>query len=181
MAASRNPIQVTVRIAFFQDKPQNLPASNYMVLLSAIAALLSTAFLEVSVPISNNFELAFLQLVVYGVAVAALLYFSRRIARWRQTISALFGTNCVVRCLAYFPMVLATDFANQSESFFWLAAVAIPFGIWGLCITAFIFREAMEISNGKAFFLALGVNLAVSLIVLQLFGEVVDPVTESIQ
>ena len=39
----------------------------------------------------------------------------------------------------------------------------------------------MEISNGKAFFLALGVNLAVSLIVLQLFGEVVDPVTESIQ
>ena len=90
MAASRNPIQVTVRIAFFQDKPQNLPASNYMVLLSAAAALLSTAFLEVSVPISNNIELAFLQLVVYGVAVAALLYFSRRIARWRQTISALF-------------------------------------------------------------------------------------------
>lgn len=181
MAAIRNPVQVTIRIAFFQDKPQNLPASNYMVMLSATAALLSTAFLEVATPIKNNIELALLQLVVYGVAVAALLFFSRRIERWRQTISALYGTNCVVRCLAYFPMLLATSFAQESENFFWLAAIAIPFGIWGLCITAFIFREAMETSNAKAFFLALGVNLAVSLIVLQLFGEVVDPVTESIQ
>lgn len=181
MAASINPVKVTVRIAFFQDKPQNLPASNGMVLLSAAAALVSTAFLEVSVPLSNNIELALLQLVVYGAAVAALLYFSRRIARWRQTISALYGTNCVVRCLAYFPLLLATNYAHDSENLFWLAAVAIPFGIWGLCITAFILREAMETSNAKAFFLALGINLAVSIIVLQLFGEIADPVTESIQ
>ncbi len=181
MAANLHPIQVTVRIAFFKDKPQNLPASNYMVLLMAVAALLSTAFLEVSVPVSNNLELAFLQIVVYGVAVAIVLYFSGRITRWRQTMAAIYGTNCVLRCLAYFPILLASSFSQTAEGFFWLAVIAVPFGIWGLCITAFILREAMETTNGKAFFLALGVNLAVSIVVLQLFGEMVDPVIEPIQ
>lgn len=181
MAANLHPIQVTVRIAFFKDKPQNLPASNYMVLLMAVAALLSTAFLEVSVPVTNNLELAFLQIVIYGIAVAIVLYFTGHIARWRQTIAAIYGTNCVLRCLAYFPILFTSSFSQAAESFFWLAVIAVPFGIWGLCITAFILREAIETTNGKAFFLALGVNLAVSIVVLQLFGEMVDPVTESIQ
>ncbi len=176
-----NPIQVIIRIAFFQEKPQNLPASNYMVLLCALAALLSTTFLEVSVPFTNNLELAFLQIVVYGVVVAAVLFFTGRISRWRQTIAAIYGTNSVVRCLAYFPIVLATRFSQQTETLFWLTVIAIPFGIWGLCITAYIFKEAMDSSKTKAFFLALGVNLAVSLVVLQSFGEVADPVTAPLQ
>ncbi len=181
MIANSHPIQVTVRIAFFRDAPQNLPSSNQMVLLTAAAALLSTIFLDAYVPASSNLELALLQIVVYGIAVAIVLFFAGRIARWRQTIAAIYGTNCVVRCLAFLPVSLASSFGQSSENFFWLAVTAVPFGIWGLCISAYILREAIETTNGKAFFLALGVNLAVSLVVLFLFGEITDPVTESIQ
>ncbi len=181
MAAASNFIQTTVRIAFFRDKPQNLPASNHAVLLAALAALLSTAFLDGSAPISNKLEIAIWQVLAYGIAVAVVLYFAKRIERWRQTIAAILGTSAVVRCVAYFPIAFMEAFAQDSQGFFWLALIAVPFGIWGLCISAFILREALETSNGKAFFLALAVNLAVSIVVLQFFGDFPDPVTEPIQ
>ena len=181
MTNKLHPIQIIVRIAFFRDKPQNLPASNYIVLLAAVAALLSTTFLEGSVPIVSKLELALKQIVVFGVAVAIVLFFAGRISRWRQTMAAMFGTSCVVRCLAYFPIAISTSLSQPHEVGFWLAVIGVPFGIWGLCITAYILREAIETSNAKAFFLALGVNLAVSLVLLQLFVDIVDPVTESIQ
>ncbi len=181
MAVNNNPIQITVRIAFFRDKPQSLPATNYMVLVSAAAAVLSTAFLEVSAPFSNNIQLAILQMLVLGVAVAAVLAIPRRIARWRQTIAAIYGTTCVVRCLAFFPIYIASNFSQDSESFFWLAVTTAPFGIWSLIISAFIFKEALEISKVSSFFIALGVNLAVSIMVLLTLGQTVDPVIEPIQ
>ncbi len=170
MATGNNPIQIIVRIAFFRDQPQNLPAANHLVMLSALAALLSTVFLSFSIPLSKGLQLAALQVIVYGLVVAAVLAFGGHLARWRQTISAIYGTNCVLRCLAYFPVLLVSSLAQEEEKFFWSTAIEVPFGIWGLVISAYIFREAMEISNTKAFFLALGVNLAVSLVVLMFIG-----------
>jgi len=181
MTANFQSVQTIIRIAFFLDKPQNLPASNYTVLFTAIAALLATGFLQISVSVSKSLWLALLQIIIYGLIVAAVLYFPGRMVRWRQTMAAIYGTNCVVRCIAYPPISFVGSFAESRETVLWLAFLAIPFGIWGLCISTYIFREAMETTTGKAILLALGANLAVSIIVLSFAGEMVDPVTQPLQ
>ena len=54
--------------------------------------------------------------------------------------------------------------------------IAVPFGIWNLFITAFILKDALEISGRiRAFLLAFGMSILVSLVVMltyiMIFGD----------
>ncbi len=181
MTTNNSPIHVAVRMTFLRDEPQNLPASNLVVVISALAALLSIVLLKFDTPIFGRVELAVLQITVYGIIVAAVLWLSKRLVRWRQTISAIYGTDCVLGCLSYFPILLISDSSQEAQPYFLLLMVGAFFGIWRWAITTLIFKEALNISKFKAVFLALVVNTAASLIVLQLFGGFAKQTAELIQ
>ena len=169
-AHRNNPIRVTLRILFFADKPQNLPSSIHLVVYAAVALMVASTWLGFSQPVSTNFQFAVLHVGIFGLAVWTILRLAGRVNRWRQTITALYGTSFFIRCLAYVPLLISMNHIQSSGSILSLAVVAIPFGIWSLCVSAFIFREAMEISMTRCFFIALGCNLFVVFIVLQLFS-----------
>jgi hypothetical protein len=180
MFAHDHPISMLARMAFFAEKPQNLQSSRYLVLYSAIALLLTTAAMAVVQSFYENLYLAFLQIATFGLVVWIVLRLTGKANRWLQTATALFGTTCIIRSLSYLPVKLTWDYYEPSQSaFLWVSIVALPFGIWNLCVSAFILKEAMEISATKAFFVVLGIALLVSFIVLNLFGFNVTQLPDS--
>lgn len=175
MLNRNNPIRVILRIAFFLDRPDNLPASNYLVIYSAIASLLASAWLEIPYADSGSYGLSALQTLVYGLVIWIVLRLAKKPNRWRQTVTALYGTSCLVRCIAYVPMLIAVNQVTAENPYYGLAAVALPFGIWSLAITTNVIRQALEISKVVGFFIALAVTFVVSLVVIQVWGYIHGP------
>jgi len=181
MLGPNNPVQLITKIVFFAEKPQNLPSSEFMVAITACAALLAALFLEVSLEGTRAFERAALLIFIYGIAIWLLLRIRKRQGRWKQTISARYGTTAVIQFFSFSPQwfIKTTTETLTEEAVYWLAVSAVPFGIWNLFVTAFVLKEALEItSRVRAFLLALGMIFLVSIIVLQLyvmlFGSLMD-------
>ena len=171
-------VKTIIEIAFFRSKPSDLPASESLVLFTAVTALLVASILEASFSTDRAIMRAVLLICVYGLVVWCVLRVRKFQVRWRQTISALYGTTCLVQILTFIPtwFVFAMSGGMTEQSVTWTAFIAIPFGIWNLCITAFVLKDALEISGKiRAFLLAFGVSilvsLAVMLIYVTLFGD----------
>ena len=88
----------------FSEKPQNLPASYGLVVFYAIALLLATSLLGTLGQYYENFRIATVQIAIYAATVWVFLRLSGRAGRWKQTITALFGTACLIRALSHFPI-----------------------------------------------------------------------------
>ena len=160
-----------VRIAFFQEKPQNLPSTRNLVTLTVVGQLLATAAMDVFRTFQENLFTSAVQIVVYGVVIWLVLRFKNKANRWPQTISALFGTGCLIRVISFAPYQIITSTSSSPESaVYWATVTALPFGIWSLCVSAFILKEALETTPVRAFFIAFSVALFVSFVLLGIFG-----------
>ena len=178
MLIQADTVKTIIEISFFKSKPSDLPASETLVLFTAVAALLIASIMEATFSTDRAIMRAVMLICVYGLAIWCILRIKSFQNRWRQTISALFGTTCIVQILTFIPswFILASHGGLTEASVQWTAIVAVPFGIWNLCITAFVLKDALEISGKiRAFLLAFGVSILVSLIVMlsyvTIFGD----------
>ncbi len=178
MLIQADTVKTIIQIAFFRSKPSDLPASETLVLFTAVAALLVASIMEASFSTDRAIVRAVMLICIYGLAIWVLLRIRSFQSRWRQTISALFGTTCIVQILTFIPswFILASYGGLTEESVQWTAMIAVPFGIWNLFITAFILKDALEISGRiRAFLLAFGMSILVSLVVMltyiMIFGD----------
>jgi len=155
------------RIAFFQDKPQNLPSSRHLVAITAFGQLFATAAMDFFGTFRENLFASAVQIVFYGIAVWLVLRLKNKANRWPQTISALLGTGCLIRVISFVPhqIIMATA-TSQESAIYWITVTALPFGIWSLCVSAYILREALETTPVRAFFMAFGIALFVSFVLL---------------
>ena len=172
MLSSNNPIRIIAKMALFAEKPQNLPASYHLVFYSAVGLLFATAYLGTLGQHSENFKIATVQIVVYAATVWVFLRLSGHAARWKQTITALFGTACLIRALSHIPVALVwSNVENDPTAHFWVGITVIPFGIWSLAVSVLIMKESLEISVLKAFAISFAIALLTSFIVIFLLSS----------
>ncbi len=173
MFLNRQTILQIVGIAFFRDSPSNLPSSASLVVATAVAAFLVATILDASYASEQGIiTRGVILITVYGAIVWSTLSFKRRQKRWKQTMSALYGTTCFVQILTMIPhwLVMTMTSGPSEEAVTLSALVAVPFGIWNLCITAYIFKQALEMSGKvRPFLLALGISILISIITMTFY------------
>ncbi len=162
-------VTLLAKIAFFADKPQNLPSSTRLVALFAFALFGITLLVSQGDSSISLINVTALQILIYGGAVWLALRMAGKASRWPQTLLALFGVSCVIRLLSYLPVSFIQAFAQTPEQIlFWSALIILPFAIWILCASTFIFKEAIETTTGRAFFVAFSIALFTSFTVFAL-------------
>lgn len=156
-----NRLPVTlVRICLFQDGPQELPASNtLLVVLVAIGWAASTLLVgqlmdEGSAALEVTLASAFGLLFVW---LALTLRGGRN--RFLQTASALFGTDLVL-LLPVAPLLLTAQSGDGGGN---LQLLLLVLWIWSIAIKGHIFRHALDLP------VAGGVLVAIGYTILSLF------------
>ena len=171
MASLIHTLRIVVMMVLFKEKPQNLEASYRLVFYSAVALLFASSYLATLGEYAQHFKLATVQIIVSAAAVWVILLLARKATRWRQTITAIFGTTCLIRAISHIPIQLVwTSSAGDPAGATWAAMIAMPFGLWSLAVTVLIIKESLEISIFKGFMISFGLALFTSFVVLFIVG-----------
>jgi len=168
-----NPLlKVFANIALLRRGPEDLPASAFLLLLSALVYALGSAatsavfthrpaqiFLEVLADIV-------LMLLWYG----ALLAVYRRRARLPQTLTALFGTGSLLYLIA-FPVMSWLHLQAGSPTGLQLPTLLMMvILIWSIAVAAHIVHRALEIPMTVAILIGITYFITSVLIFVLLFG-----------
>ncbi len=153
-------------ICLLRAGPQDLPASRELLGLSMASYTLASFLLSLpgySLVAAGQLALMDASLVV--VFAATVLYFTGKMARLTQTLTALFGTGTLLGLIAL-PVIqlLASGQAGQPSllaGMLWL----LLFG-WNLLVVAHIMRHALSVN----FPAATGIAILYTLVAMQIIN-----------
>jgi hypothetical protein len=141
--------------------PQDLPAGRPVLLTCMALYIVVTSFSLSASQASGNI------LAVLSIAVTLplllcwiVLKLANRLARWEQTVSALFGTSALLSLLTLPVSLMAGNEPTPPAALFLLAAF-----FWSFAVDAHIWRHALTVSFSTGLALAV-VLFAVSLFVI---------------
>ena len=135
------------RICLLQRKPQDLPASNALLILCLIFYTAVNVLLSLhKVTVFKALQASFLESVLIVILTIAILRFSRRGERWLQTLTALVGTGCIMSLLAlpiFYGSTLSSTDALVRVIIFLLYLGLL---VWNITVMAHILRHALDTS-----------------------------------
>jgi hypothetical protein len=154
-------------------KPQDLPSSRQFLVL-CIAAGFITFFIgyRILFPSINPLAFSAAQTFLMGVTWITLLTYNRKISRWHQSASAMYGCSAITN-LVSLPIyahalqsgITASDGTLEAGALFLL----LP-RIWELAISALIIRETIEIRTGKSIGIAILISFAIEITLSIMFS-----------
>ncbi len=159
-------LRLFVDICLFQAKPQDLPTSRTLVVLTALAAL-AGAFAA-----PEQIVAAAIRIVLLGAVILAALSIRGVSPRWQQTISAIYGTSALIGLIAL-PAIRWYERVKDTPELAIPAAIVGLLSLWSFAVTAHILRHALDIS----FVLSLLVSLLCMTIVLVMTIPFIAPLT----
>jgi len=137
-------LQRLLAITLLRSGPQDLPAgATVMPICLGLYVLVTSISLVTSQPPDNPVVVMTLALAVPLILSRIILIAAGKVARWGQTVSALFGTSAVLSALSL-PFGLTAN--GQPSAFTGLFLVLLFF--WSLAVNGHIWRHALEISFG---------------------------------
>jgi hypothetical protein len=163
-------ILALVDIMLHRRGPDSLPSSPFLFWL-LLAAMLATSFGASAVAGTTVREAAALLLII-GFEfwfVWAVLFLFQRQRRFRQTMSAVLGTDAILTALTI-PLIPFTEqAAPASERFSAASLVITAFEIWSILILAFVLSRALD----RPYLLTVAVSIAYVFLMAILYGAMV--------
>lgn len=144
-------IQAFWQIALLQRGPQHLPDSQQLLLLSAAVYLVTGWPVAAELPIALFIDTALLLAWCLG-----LLAFYELKNRWRQTLTAMFGTGILFNI---FTMLVVLSIDLGMPLVIWSSALVIVL-LWAVAVHGHILAQALDKSFG------FGIALAVTYFLL---------------
>ena len=150
-------LQTFIRLLQLRSGPQDLPATDRVLLGSIVAAVAASLLAVRSL---YPFELALgrigLDLLLQAGFILAALHWTGHPARFRQTYAAFCGTGALLVLLIW-PLVDILQERGPEETLSGIALVLL-FGIygWSVAVIGHILRHALELRMSAAVVLALG-------------------------
>ena len=161
-----------LRICIFKARPQDLPATDNCFLVTVIASVATNLAIDILMSEwKKTLIISILQVIVFTLTIRGILQFKNVAKRWVQTVSALLGTSSIIRlagtpALYMFAPQSPTDGATLTFEGLLIGAVL---GVWSLAVMTTILKEAMEVSTLTSFFIAIGSNVLVFIVVVQAY------------
>jgi hypothetical protein len=162
-----------VDIALLRRGPEEVPASP--VLLGLVIAVYAGLVLFVAAPFIDSTGRAAAELALSVTCTLlfyrAVLHFARKTERFTQTMTALYGISALFSPVVL-PMVAALSAQAKAQTQPpTLLIIGIFFlCIWGITVTVYILRSALEWPGLAAFGVLLGQNVLLLLLSALLFG-----------
>jgi hypothetical protein len=132
-------------IALLRRNPQDLPASPLLLRVSLLAVVISYVLaLGSRYSLFESLARALVDVAFLGVFVYALLMWARHGARFNQSFTALCGTGTILNLVSW-PVFGLLNEGAAGDSFGTLGLLLmIGIVIWGIAVTAHIFRQALN-------------------------------------
>lgn len=150
------------QIATFKARPQDLPASDH-VLIVAIALSLLVGLLRYLIVGAEFYSIfrVIIELVVPAALLYLLLLFFKLPNRFGQTFAAVAGSGAVIYAIAL-PVFPSFHAAAEDSQYGLSVYIIILLDLWSVAVLAFILKHAVNVG------LATGISLAVALVLLTL-------------
>lgn len=159
------------RMSLFRVRPQDLPMSRDLLLLTAGAA--TACFILRNLTMNSEGSgvvIALAQTAVLGIMLYVLLRLFSKSERWVQSATALYGCSTVIVALAM-PFLFSGGVEALESAAFNLTKVAIlVISIWNLSVIAFILKETLEIRLLLAIVISVVFEITLAVILIQIFG-----------
>lgn len=138
----RKVIEVFWKICLLKLGPQDLPASNFLMLISALAYTLINALgaLLVLSPAQAILS-AILEVALIGAMTQLLLWIKEQGARFQQTFTAMMGSGAIIVVLAL-PLSFIQAQAGEQGAFL-PSVMILGLMFWNLTIVGHILRHAI--------------------------------------
>ncbi len=155
-----------VGIVLLRQGPQDLPAGQSLLPVCMALYLIVTTFsLSIGETPANPVGLLGVALLLPLILSWIVLRMRARVARWQQTVAALFGTSAVLSALNL-PFAAQTG-GDEVSAPVGLALLGIFF--WKLAVDGHIWRHALDVAFSTGLAIAV-VLFAVSLLVINTFS-----------
>lgn len=167
-----NFVYTIIQICLFRARPQDLPASSTLLLISSTAAFI--VFLVRNSLLGSNgnaIGIALVQIILLAGFLRILVGLFSKPERWLQSTTALMGCSAVIVGLII-PLLLGnagTDFIQEGLSLVKLGVVVTS--IWYFAMMVFILRQTLEIRIALGFIIALLMELSMASILFRIFGD----------
>ena len=133
-------------ICLLQSKPQDLPVSNNLLSLCLVIYTAENVLLaQHKVTLFKAVAASLLETLLVTVITLVILGLSNRAARWRQTLTALIGTGCIMGLVAlpiFYGSILAGTDALRAIIFLLYAVLLV----WNIMVMSHILRHALDTS-----------------------------------
>ena len=167
-------VRTLVEMMRLRARPQDLPASDVLLLLTLATVALASLIAVVQLfPLPRGAARVGCDLLVQLGLVRLALQLSGRGARFRQTFTAICGTGSLF-VLAALPLYIVLG-SEPGDTLATLSTLALLFiYVWSIIVTGHILRHAFDAT------MALGIGLAVALVVITIaVGATVVPAPEA--
>jgi hypothetical protein len=160
------------QICLFRAKPQDLPTSRDLLVYSAAGAgLVFVLRNHLLSGHGNIFAIAFVQIVLLGLALKVILALFSKSDRWLQSATALFGCSAVIVAIVI-PFLASAGAGVLTDSTFNMAKIAVlATSVWYFAVIVYILRETLEVRVMVAFVIAVVLEIALATALLQIFGD----------
>jgi hypothetical protein len=146
-------------IILLRDGPQDLPAGHAVLVLCLLMYLVVAYFgFNLGERPENLAMVLALAVTLPMLLCWILLKLAAKLARWEQTVAALFGTSALLSLMS-----LPLNMAAAGEPTAPLALMMLAVFFWSFAVDAHIWRHALEVSFST------GLALAVLLFAITLF------------
>ncbi len=141
-----------IRLCLLRARPRDAPASDYLLVVSALLVAISYALTNTMYDdlLLRSF-VSVAQILVFGGVVWVVLKIRGLEARWRQTVTALYGAAALFQ-FATWPFIVADDSVGESATGLpeplWLHLLV---GVWYLVVMSHVFRHALDTSIMRGF------------------------------
>ncbi len=153
--------------------PQDLPASEILLMMALLANLLAGVLVGVTatVPIWTSLLQGVIETATTLAALAVALYFTRIPGRFRQSATALLGSGALLGWLALLPLSLDPAGGQASNLAALGAFLLLGLVIWGFVVTGHILRHTFGISLGLGSAIAMVFEMTNIMWITALFGS----------
>jgi hypothetical protein len=169
-----NTIRILIRICLFAANPQDLPAQR-QILTMCVASTFVVLFAgyKLLAPGASPILLAATHTLLLGVAWIVVLQLSRKMARWYQSASAIYGTAAIMN-LVSLPIISGNIPVTSTGSGVAQpgigAFILITLWLWEIAVTARIVKESIEIRISMAIGISLLMSFVLQFIMINMFG-----------
>lgn len=111
------------------------------------------------------------QVVVFGFAIWMVLRWKSKVERFRQTVTAIFGTSALLQLVAW-PIVGWLHQVKESPDVSMPMTLLFALSIWVLAIAVYVMKHALELSTGVTFLITVGCQVFTLIVVFIVFGQI---------
>lgn len=167
-----NILKILFDLCLFQAKPQDIPFSQNILLLTALSLAVGIFLTLPPEEVGINAVLtATVHVLAYGFAIWGALKLQNKSERYIQTMTALFGTATIFQFITWPVAQWLFQVRGTPEEQIPLLLVLI-LGIWTFIVAIVINKHAMEIKIGISIVITLACQMFAASMVLILFGKI---------